>query len=36
MELIDLGKFATTTRVSTMYFDFDNNGKRYVTFQNIL
>ena len=36
MEQIDLQKFSTTTRVSTIYFDFDNNGKRYVTFQNLL
>jgi CubicO group peptidase (beta-lactamase class C family) len=36
MELYDQGKLNTTTRVSTLFFDFDNNGKRYITLQNVL
>lgn len=36
MELYDQNKLNTTTRASTLFFDFDNNGKRYVTVQNLL
>ncbi len=36
MELYDQNKLNTTTRASTLFFDFDNNGKRYVTLQNLL
>ena len=36
MELYDNGKLNTTNRVSVLFFDFDNNGKRYVTIQNVL
>ncbi len=36
MELYDQSKLNTTTRASTLFFDFDNNGKRYITIQNLL
>lgn len=36
MELYDQNKLNTTTRASTLFFDFDNNGKRYITLQNLL
>ena len=36
MELYDQSKLNTTTRASTLFFDFDNNGKRYITLQNLL
>lgn len=36
MELYDLSKLNTSTRASTLYFDFDNNGKRFITLQNLL
>ena len=36
MELYDQSKLSTTTRASTLFFDFDNNGKRYITLQNLL
>jgi CubicO group peptidase (beta-lactamase class C family) len=36
MEMYDQAKYNTTDRVSRYLFDFDNNGKRYITIQNLL
>ena len=36
MELYDQSKLNTTNRASGLFFDFDNNGKRYITLQNLL
>jgi CubicO group peptidase (beta-lactamase class C family) len=36
MEMYDQNKFNTTTRVGFLFFDFDNNGKKYITLQNVL
>jgi CubicO group peptidase (beta-lactamase class C family) len=36
MEIYDQAKYNTTDRVSRYLYDFDNNGKRYVTIQNLL
>lgn len=36
MEGYDQSKWNTTTRASQLFFDFDNNGKRYITLQNLL
>lgn len=36
MELVDRTILSTVNKVSFLYGDFDNNGKRYVTVQNLL
>jgi CubicO group peptidase (beta-lactamase class C family) len=36
MEGYDQGKYNTTSRVGNLFFDFSNNGKAYITLQNLL
>ena len=36
MQMFDSGKLNMTDRVSRHLFDFDNNGKRYITIENML
>jgi len=36
MELVDKTFISLTNKVSFLYSDFDNNGKRYITVQNLL
>lgn len=36
MDMYENSLILTTNRISFLYGDFDNNGKRYITVQNIL
>jgi len=36
MELVDKTFISLTNKISFLYSDFDNNGKRYITVQNLL
>lgn len=36
MQMYDEGKLNVTDRVSRHLFDFDNNGKRYITIENVM
>ena len=36
MEMYDNNRLNTTSKVSFLFLDFDNNGKRYITLQNLL
>ena len=36
MELVDRTILTTVNKVSFLYSDFDNNGKRFITVQNLL
>ncbi len=36
MDLVSNSLILTTNKVSFLYSPFDNNGKRYITVQNIL
>jgi beta-N-acetylhexosaminidase len=36
MQMYDQAQLNVTDRVSRHFFDFDNNGKRYITIQNVM